>query len=220
MRTDITAIMALRVPPSFRDEKWVEKCLKTLKRSILDIIVIDYGSTDRHKEWIVPLMLKHDITYKEIDGGYDWSNKTATNYALPLVETKYTLVTDIDCYYAPNFADTVMKYLQKRNHMVLGVPLDVFDGYDDPISHSKAGIGSCIAVETDWIRNNPFDENYKYWGLSDADLVLRAKKQFHAVTLSGKELGLYNRTHPRPKQKLIDHNKDHFSRKWGIDDTN
>src|SRR5207249_2754333 len=117
--------------------------------------------------------------------GHVWNRSHCLNIGIRLSETEYTMTSDVDVIYAPNFIESILKILSP-NHVIYchptWLPKDASapDGnaHGARLDRSKDHKGMCQVVSTKMLHDVcGFDEYYCYWGFEDEDLALRLNRK-------------------------------------------
>jgi len=192
-----------------RDRIRAERCINSLieQTYACNIFIIDYGSDD--KSWYSEVFNNEKTTLIEVTKNTEIFNKCrALNIGFRQVNTKYVLSTDIDCIFASNFIEEVMKVLTTKNKaIVLSQKIDLDkDGKETDI-HEPSASGSCIAIESSWIdKVHGYDEFYTFWGREDNDLVDRAIADGYKIVWITDKTKIWHQWHLSASQKTIKDN--------------
>lgn len=199
---EITMILPLRVPPVFRDEGWVNKCLASLSNQsrVPRIVIVDYGSAEKQLRWIRPLVARYGALLEYNEDTDDWVSNTATNIAIRQTETKYIVTSNIDCYFEFNFIQEVLNVLRKGKYLVNCLRVNLGKNGKSTGYGPRADTGVCIGIETAWLKKVcGFDEMFKYWGGEDNDLCARAERAGFKRRWINNVTSVYSRCHVRSK---------------------
>ena len=202
----VTVVMVIKN----RDKIRAKRCIDSLLEQSLPckIIVVDYGSTDL--SWYPEIFYKDKrITLVEVKKDTEKFNKCrALNIGFKQVTTKYSLSTDIDCIFAPNFIEEVAKTLiAKPKSVVLCQKIDLDKKGKEIETHEPSASGSCIGIKTKWIKKvHGYDEFYTFWGREDNDLVDRAVADGYEVAWITEKTSLWHQWHLPASQKTLTDN--------------
>lgn len=145
--------------PTYNMERYLGACLASLalvdeaQMNLLDILIINDGSTDRSSEIAHDFARRHPLSVRVVDkanGNYG----SCVNAALPLVRGKYIRILDADdSYYTDNLPD----YLRMLNSSDADVVMTDFDYVDTEgkVTKSLAPLPSSFANRTFPIREIP-----------------------------------------------------------------
>lgn len=118
--------------PTYNMEALLDQCLTSLiladaeKRSLLDVIVVIDGATDRSSEIAHGYEQRHPETFRVIDkanGNYG----SCINAALPHVEGKYVRILDADDSYLTENLPAYLDVLDKQDVDLVLTPFDTVD---------------------------------------------------------------------------------------------
>lgn len=118
--------------PTYNMEALLDQCLSSLiladaeKRSLLDVIVVIDGATDRSSEIAHGYEQRHPETFRVIDkanGNYG----SCINAALPHVEGKYVRILDADDSYLTENLPAYLDVLDKQDVDLVLTPFDTVD---------------------------------------------------------------------------------------------
>lgn len=202
MSTTLTVIIPIRNRTGPR----LENCLRSLRAQVsgrtgdgpllgdaVEIILSDYGSDPEPAAEIRTLGAQYGAQVVRTDTTGLWNRSEALNVALRVAAGRYTLCTDADMIFEPNFLATIIGELQEADHLALVVcrcrdlpdlgperlyePSE-FKGLKAQATMRQAmGTGACQATDTRWLRSiRGYDEAYVFWGFEDKDLVHRARR--------------------------------------------
>ena len=203
---DITVVIVIKN----RDYIRSKRCINSLLEQIYpcNIIIIDYGSED--KSWYPEVFGNNEkITLIEVTNNTKIFNKSrALNIGFKQANTKYILSTDIDCIFAPNFIEEVMKvFTSKEKVIVLSRKIDLDKNGQEIEKHEPSASGSCIGINKKWIEKvHGYDEFYTYWGREDNDLVDRAVIDGYEIVWITDKTKIYHQWHLPATQKTIEDN--------------
>lgn len=203
---DITVVIAIKN----RDQIRTKRCINSLldQTYSCNIIIVDYGSDD--KSWYSEVFGSSEkVTLIQVNKDTKIFNKSrALNIGFKQVNTKYILSTDIDCIFAPNFIEEVMKVLTtKEKVIVLSQKIDLDKDGKEVQIHEPSASGSCIAIEYSWIdKIHGYDEFYTYWGREDNDLVDRTVACGYEIIWITEKTKMWHQWHLPAIQKTIEDN--------------
>jgi glycosyltransferase involved in cell wall biosynthesis len=176
-----------------RHDHRVEDFIASLQRQSLlpyEVIIADTSDDDDLQALSLDLCTEARVTHVKAKSSR-LDKARAYNIALQLVDSAYTLFTDIDLIFHPDFIARVSHHLQEPNTFVQAVtaylPQDACgDTFDDllaialreggEVSH-RLSPGACQASTTAWFRSvGGYDERFRYLGGVDDDMMVRAKR--------------------------------------------
>lgn len=148
-----------------------------------------------------------------------WNKCVALNAGLNEVNTRYTMFTDIDYIFAPNFFSIANKRMSSKRFLLCrthdsGKHQDFTDydhsKFDDIIArckaHKRCGMGACQLALTRWFRRHGgYDERMQMWGVMDNDIVLRAKRSKLDVVWIDKKTSIIHQWHVSNKKSAKKH---------------
>ena len=105
--------------PAFNAERTIKLCVNSILAQTLKpirILVVNDGSTDKTKDIILSFGNKIEIIDNKINYGVSHSMNIATNY----LQTKYIGKIDADVEISPNWAELLIKKLQKEKVTLIG----------------------------------------------------------------------------------------------------
>jgi GT2 family glycosyltransferase len=188
-KSDITLV--LTVKDRADNIRW---CLSSIKGNsyVPKVIIVDFGST-------VPIDASEYPFARVIRVTNDTSvfhKARACNIGLKEVDATYTVFSDVDEVFAPNFFEEILNKAKSNQKlyvkcMTYGVhlpnigaipikPEDLPGGYTELLTFAEAqstlgGDGCCHCTSTDWVmKTRGFDETFKGWGPEDSDITWRA----------------------------------------------
>jgi glycosyltransferase involved in cell wall biosynthesis len=190
-----------------REKQRAKNCIDSLIGQDCRIIVVDYGSDDL--SWYGDVFKTGFIAVKRDTKQFNKSR--AYNIGFKQVTTPYTLFSDIDNIFAPNFIERVKQEIKEKT-VILCQNIDLNEKGEAVNIHPKTGYGSCFCIDSDWIRKvRGHDEAYTYWGKEDDDMFMRAKQDgYDHVWLEPLIQHQYHENAPRP---TLSDNRRYFEKK-------
>jgi len=192
---DITAVLTIRNRP----EKLARNCINSLLAQTCpcEIILVDFGSSEENLKWERSLT-NEVVTLIGVKKDTEIFNKSrALNIGFKAANTDYVLSTDIDCVFAPNFIEEVMRALEIPKTVALCQKIDLDKEGNERALHEPSASGSCIAIDRNWINKvHGYDEFYTLWGREDNDLVDRAVQDGYIVRWVTDKTKMYHQWHP------------------------
>lgn len=209
----ITVVIPLRNTKEYhREVKRLRDCLQSLQDQTvayekMDIIISDIDSDiyykGRHKEICDKYKVRHIYT----ETGTIWNISRARNIGIRNAKAPYVMTTDVDCIFAPDFMEVVLRHLDKSKIIhcrVSDLPQDYEDGFMNfhwmnKISATRPtfGYGGCQVFSKEWVfKIHGFDEEYIGWGADDTDFYHRAIQDGLESVWIGKETSLFHQWHP------------------------
>lgn len=194
-----------------RDRIRAEQCINSLLEQTYPckVIVVDYGSNDM--SWYSEVFSK--VGFIAVRHNIEVFNKSrALNIGFKHATTKYVLSTDIDCIFAPNFIEEVMKVFEKKpNSIVLCQKIDLTkEGVESNLQVSGVS-GACIAILSEWIEKvHGYDEFYTYWGKEDDDLVNRAARDGYEIVWITNKTKLWHQWHEPSIRHTLEDNTRYY----------
>lgn len=210
----ITAIVPIRNRYDFR----VINCLKSLRnqtydRSLINIILVDYGSDEQYRKSFEDLCRTFDARgiwtgrIKEV-----WNKSKCLNIGLRRINTKYFIVADVDVVFEANYLETCVELAEMSSGSVGFYPKifdcskGVINDQTDVVADFEKifqqtiyrgdifkndfpyGVGILFAQTKVVKEIGGYDEFYKCWGSEDKDLLNRLR------TLGANILNIANHT--------------------------
>jgi predicted glycosyltransferase involved in capsule biosynthesis len=165
-------------------------------KDLVKIVVVDYGSSDDHKERTIEICNRFDAKVMFLAAPAGWNRSKCLNFAIKQVKTKYFLSSDVDMIYQENYLRELMQKLKENPLSVvcsrmMDLPEKSIDvmrtlaeknlpvPYQDLINmttsrgagDSNASINCSYTLFYQYIRG--YDEFYQGWGSEDNDLMKR-----------------------------------------------
>lgn len=183
------------VPVSNLHGKVVRNCLKGLElQSIkpMEVIVVDYGSTDLNHEKLMETLEPFDCSVYYYPGPIQWSSTVTRNIGIRRARGEFIGTLDADCILEPRAAEQVMTLLKERqNRMVVQAPCFLKEYIPGDVELPEAypimrieksncmyygqGLGAYVNAPKDWwFKVGGHDERFVGWGPNDLDLWKRA----------------------------------------------
>lgn len=113
------------IVPVYNTEKYVVKCLETIKNAIKDdceVIIVNDGSTDDSKKVINEYIENLPEEYKSLFIYKEKPNKglaDTKNVGISLAKGKYISVIDSDDYISEDFYDIARRYINEGNEIII-----------------------------------------------------------------------------------------------------
>jgi len=210
-------------------------------KSLVKIILVDYGSRNIFSEEFKNLCDKYEAEYIKIDGVDVWSRACALNIGIKKAGTKYVLCSDADIIFEKNYIKECVAELQKNSRQViwrdaldlaehdLNENTDVLANYQKLKEKSilrcelknsdyTFGLGIIMAPKKYFFDIRGYDEFYKGWGYEDDDII----KRFLMLGLKTQNirnktsyLHQWHKTSKENKQRALI-NKRHFENAKGF----
>lgn len=169
-----------------RETKRIKKCFDSLVNQTnkgFSVIFIDYGSDKEFAKRAKELCANYPFikyTYSHTIG-MPWNRSHALNTGIRLVDSEYTLLSDIDMIYHPYFMEELLVAAHPKKQYFkpfyfLPEDYSEFDGVFEDNNTSfpdsgKASKGGIQFVPTKALKSiQGFDEFYCFWGVEDRDL--------------------------------------------------
>jgi cytidyltransferase-like protein len=171
-----------------RDGERLDNCLASLAgQSVKDfeVIVSDTDSSPAYKKAHEATCKKRKVRYIYTKTGSVWCISRARNIGIRAAKGEFTMVTDMDVIFAPNFIETVFSHMAEGAivHCRIG---DIPEGYKGALDNfnALAGVsslrpnwcfGGCQIVSRAWATGvGGYDERFEGWGAEDNDFMERA----------------------------------------------
>lgn len=163
-----------------RKKEDIIKYLEHLKAQAYkhDLIVVDYGSDEKHLEEERELAEKYNFKLIEVKRDTEIFNSgRALNIGFKQVKTPYAITTDGDVLLSENVLAMAVKYLKAKNCIVFCQRFDLNENGTIGKMHGKNAIGTFIGMRTEWIKKiRGADEHFEGYGGWDNDMKHRAEK--------------------------------------------
>ena len=187
----ITVIIPLKnTKEHHRGTTCLEGCLQSLGgQSIpgeqIEIIVADLDSDSYYKTKHKKICGKFKTRYIYTKTDDAWNISRARNIGIRNAKADYVMTTDVDCIFAPDFIETVLKHVAEDRIIHCRIS-DLPGNYDGKLDNffwmnkvsvlrPPFGYGGCQAFSKKWaFKVRGFDEDYIVWGADDTDFYLRA----------------------------------------------
>lgn len=187
------------------------------------VIIVDWSNDGSFKD-----INEYAKTYKALAihaalQGDVWNKCISLNAGLNRVSTKFTMFTDIDYIFAPNFFSVVQKRMSSSRMLICrthdsGKKEDFSSYTKDQFNeikkrskpHQRCGVGACQLAKTAWFREiGGYDERMQMWGVMDNDMVERAKRAGLEVKWIDKKTDIIHQWHKiRKKEAKKDKSKN------------
>lgn len=186
-REDITIVMAIKDI----DEKYLINCLssireQTYKQSLIEIILVDYGSEMRFSSLYRGICGQYRVKYIKAYNKPVWSRANALNIGIRKARTKYILIADIDIIFEKNYIEEGIKELKRDPfQIIVNAMLDLPDITIEGKDYNE--LRSLVTPRYNWeyhpsinltftkfyrqIRG--YDEAYRVYGSEDDDMMKR-----------------------------------------------
>lgn len=195
-----------------RETKRLKQCLDSLKNqtipySQIDVVVADIDSDPYYKA--IHKKICNEFKARHVYSKTDdiWNISRARNIGIRSARADYVMTTDVDCIFAPNFIETILRYTAKDKIVhcrISDLPEDYKDKSGDLFWMNKVstlrpvhGYGGCQVFPRKWVfKINGFDEAYKGWGADDTDFFHRATQDGLESIWIEKETSFFHQWHP------------------------
>jgi glycosyltransferase involved in cell wall biosynthesis len=200
-----------------RGTKRLRDCLYSLSNQSVpseqvEIIVADTDSDPyyktKHKEACDKFKARH--IYTKTDDV--WNISRARNIGIKNAKADYVMTTDVDCIFAPDFIETVIKHMAEDRIIHCRIS-DLPGNYDDKLDNflwmnkvsilrPPFGYGGCQVFSKKWaFKVHGFDEDYIVWGADDTDFYLRATQDGLKSVWIEKEASFFHQYHETEYQR-------------------
>lgn len=182
----------------------VFNCLESLKQqriSEFKVVFVDYGSTKKYSQEAYKLVSKYPFAryiYCE-SKGMPWNRAHALNCGIKMSDTKFTMTTDIDLIFSPEFIQGVLDHLDPKIELhssAYSLPkrFKNFIKLHQRRPHFKrrpsSSLGLSQSLATDVLCElRGFDETFNIYGIEDIDLRERAAE--NGIELQWLDLNKY-----------------------------
>lgn len=209
----ITVVIPLKNTKEYhRETKRLRDCLYSLQKQTIppnqiDVIVADIDSEPYYQRKHKEICTKHKARYVFTKTDDIWNISRARNIGIRNARAKYVMTTDVDCIFAPNFIEIILKYVAE-NRIIHCRISDLPQDYDDNLDNfpwmnkisalrSQYGYGGCQVFPKLWaFKVHGFDEEYKGWGADDTDFYHRAIQDGLENIWLEKETSFFHQWHP------------------------
>ncbi len=194
----VAPLLTVVIPVRNRGGVRLENCLKGLrwqhdvKAEEVEIILSDFGSDPEYREQVEQAARRFQATVRYTPANGLWNRSRALNIGIKRARGKFTLCTDVDMVFAPNFLRALLDKQQELDgrglllcqYHDLGPETESRPIGEDDLEALRSsatmrptyGMGGCQCAETAWFhRVRGFDQKYTFWGVEDNDLTVRAK---------------------------------------------
>jgi hypothetical protein len=179
--------------------KSLQSIFSNFNRITLDIIVVDYGSDDSHKDELRKLAdLYHIRIIRTETQGLPWSRGKAMNIGVLNAAYENVLTTDMDMFFEADFSEYI-KEDAKENEKVHCQPywLPKSGKIEKAILGNKNQLGGFMFINKQtFLKVGGFSEKIEFWGAEDAEFNHRA----HALGVKTKwlptEFRMFHMWHP------------------------
>ena len=183
------------IPVRNRCGHMIRNCLKSVELQTvqpLELIVVDYGSTEENHEKLMQLL--PDCTVYRCETNEPWSLSVARNIGLRRATARYSCTLDADLIMEPRVLEDAHEmhdahartYITKRvvlldpaalDPTTLTLPRDYEKLIDARSTYTSEGWGGFVSALTSWWHEcQGFDERMKVWGWEDVDMWKRAAR--------------------------------------------
>lgn len=194
-RTVEDAVFSVIVPVRDRYGPMLRNCLKSVELQTLhplELIVVDYGSTEENHEKMMQIL--PDCTVYRCETDEPWSLAVARNIGLRRATARYSCALDADLIMETHVLEIAYEILSAHpriymsTHVVLIDPAAInFAKLKLPRDYKKLitllwtniseGWGGFVSAPTEWWHEcQGFDERMKLWGWEDVDMWKRAAR--------------------------------------------
>lgn len=183
------------IPIRDRCGHMLRNCLKSVELQTLkplEIIVVDYGSTDENHEKLMQLL--PDCTFYRCETSAIWSLSVARNIGLRRAKARISCAFDADLIMEPRVLEVAHGihstnpriYMSNRvvlldpaalNAATITLPRDYKKISKARSSHTSEGWGGFVSAPSEWWHEcQGFDERMKVWGWEDVDMWKRSAR--------------------------------------------
>jgi glycosyltransferase involved in cell wall biosynthesis len=214
----ITVVLAVRNRGGVR----LRNCLKSLRwqegvpARQVEILLSDFGSAPPCREDIAQIGQQYGARVHFTPATGIWNKPRALNIAIKRARGKFTMCTDVDMIFAPNFLRSALDVQTETGGRALvlcrchdlgpeteGRPVELSDlpGLQRTASLRPAyGVGGCQCALTRWFHHvRGYDQGYTGWGAEDMDLVRRAEQAGLSRIWMTDRTGMLHQWHPTAK---------------------
>jgi GT2 family glycosyltransferase len=213
----LTVVIPLRnTAEKHRDLDRLKSCLASLRAQTMtpgkiDIVVSDLDSDAEFKKQHEAICTKYKARHIYTETSDVWNISRARNVGIRAALADYVMMTDVDCIFAPNFVETVIRHVGKNkivNCRISDLPQDYDGTYSSflwmaTISTLRPpyGLGGCQAFPKAWaMRVGGYDEEYREWGADDTDFQVRAERDGLKPAWIERETSFFHIWHPSEKE--------------------
>jgi len=207
------------IPTRDRCSHALRNCLKSVELQTLqplELIVVDYGSTEENHEKLMSLI--PDCTVYRCKTDAPWSLAVARNIGLRRATARTSCSLDADMIMEPRVLEVAHKIhaanprVYMSSHVVLLDPaalspakLTLPQGYEKLAlarwTFQSEGWGGFVSAPTEWWHEcQGFDERFTVWGSEDVDMwkrAARARMNGRRLNSAGEEeTAIYHLHHP------------------------
>jgi len=183
------------IPVRNRHGHMLRNCLKSIELQTLqplELIVVDYGSTEEDHEKMMQILPDYTVYRCETDA--PWSLAVARNIGLRRATARYSCALDADLIMEPRVLEVAhgiqsahpRTYMSTRTVLLdpaavdpatLTLPQDYAKLITSRWNHTSEGWGGFVSAPTEWWHEcQGFDERMKVWGWEDVDMWKRAAR--------------------------------------------
>jgi len=208
----LTVVIPLKNTKEYhRETKRLGDCLKSLSNQTaikqLEVVVADTDSDLYYRRKHKETCEKFKVRYIYTKTGDIWNISRARNIGIRNAKTDYVMTTDVDCIFAPNFIETIMRHMGQDKIIHCRIS-DLPNKYDDKLDNftwmnkvstlrPQHGYGGCQAFPRAWaFKVHGFDEDFKGWGADDTDFYHRAIQDKLKNVWIEKEASFFHQWHP------------------------
>lgn len=187
----ITIVIPLKNTKEYhRETTRLKDCLNSLQNqaipySKIDVIIADIDSDSYYKKKHKEICDEFKARYIYIKTDDIWNISRARNIGIRNAQADYVMTTDVDCVFAPDFIEIVLKNVDKNKIIhcrISDLPKEYSAELDNFLWMNKVstlrpphGYGGCQVFPKKWaFKVRGFDEDYKGWGADDTDFYHRA----------------------------------------------
>jgi glycosyltransferase involved in cell wall biosynthesis len=139
-QTEVTENQHTFIIPAYKESKFLEDCIKSLKRQTTSSTIIITTSTP--SDFISEIARKYNIeVFINVHGGSiarDW------NFAYKICKTKYLTLAHQDDIYLPDYTEKCLHYTEKKTN---SKTLLVFTDYEEVVFNKKKKISIVIIIK-------------------------------------------------------------------------
>ncbi len=163
---------------------------------LIEIILVDYGSEEKYKEYFDSLCQKFNIHGIWIGVDKVWNKSNCLNIGIKNSSSEYLLNSDVDIVFSRDYISSCIKIIKENERQALYCKM--LDSHKDDITAEihvsdvpilkekcfyrdrgggfKYGSSIIFLKKTYFEEINGYDEFYKMWGNEDGDFIFRLSK--------------------------------------------
>jgi len=122
----ITVIIPLKnTAEYYRDIKRLEDCFYSLKKQSIpfgriDVIVSDLDSDETYRRQHEEICKKFGVRHIYTKTNDLWNISRARNVGIKNARADFVMTTDVDCIFAPDFIEIVLRHMAKTRWFIAG----------------------------------------------------------------------------------------------------